>query len=453
MRGVDRSTLLVPAVLTLAVIEGYLAGVDPKFGFAFALGVSFVVLVFVDLTIGFSAMVILAFLQSLTEGTAISPAKLAGVVLVGAWLALMATARDSPRNFFTERPVLFYMLLAFLGWSAMSMAWAEVIGEARSGVIRYGLNAMLIPIAYAAVRTERHLIYVLTALLIGATISGISGILAGGSAEAVRATGTVGDANVLAAGLVLSLGVAGGFVVNGHLGPLLRIFGGAAAGICVLGILLSLSRGGLLGMIAVCAAAVVFGGRWRARVAVAAGSVLLIGAAYFTMFASLPAKQRVTDTTGGGTGRLDLWTVAQRMIADRPLEGVGTGQFQTSSVHYLLQPGAIERGDFILSQPKVAHSTYLSILAELGAVGGVLFGGLIAFSVFSLLRAALIYRRAGDERMELLVRGVVVGVTGYLVTLLFLSEDASKLFWIVLALGPAVLAVAHERHDRDAAPT
>jgi len=318
-----------------------------------------------------------------------------------------------------------------------------------TSVQRYALNAVLIPIAYTAIRVDHHLVRVLAALLVGATISGLSGILAGGGAEAARATGTVGDANELAAALVLSLGVAAGFVANRHLSAVARLLGGAAAATCVLGILLSLSRGGLLGLVAACGAAVAFGGRWRGRVAVGVAGVVVTGVAYFALFASLPAKERVTDTGGGGTGRLDLWTVAERMIADRPFAGVGTGQFQSSSVHYLLQPGAIQRGDFILSQPKVAHNTYLSVLAELGVVGGLLIGALIVVSVVSLMRAAALYRDRREEGMEILVRGLAVGVLGYLVTLLFISENYAKLFWIVLALGPVILAVATDPRGRD----
>lgn len=449
----NQSTLVTVAAFVAAILAGVLAGIDPRFGLVFAIGVGFVVLVFVDLSVGFAAMAVLAFLEALTADSAISPAKVAGVVLVGAWLALLATAKVSPRNFFNERTGLFFLLLAFLGWSAMSLAWADVQGEAVTSVQRYVLNAVLIPIAYTAVRDDRNLVRVLGALLVGATVSGISGILAGGGAQAARAAGTVGDANELAAALVLSLGVAAGFVANRELGPLARILGGAAAGVCLLGILLSLSRGGLLGLVAACVAAVVVGGRWRGRIILVASGVLVTGVTYFVLFASLPAKERVTNTTGGGTGRLDLWTVAERMIADRPIEGVGTGQFQSSSVHYLLRPGAIERGDFILSQPKVAHNTYLSVLAELGIVGGVLFGALIAVSVVSLLRAAALYQRADDKRMEMLVRGLVIGVLGYLATLLFISENYSKLFWIVLALGPVVLAVAREQGRREPATT
>lgn len=437
------ASLLPLAAVLVAAMQGALAVVDPLYGIAFALGIGFSVLVFVDLSVGLAAMVVLAFLETLTESSGLGLAKGAGVVLAAAWVTLMATSRVSPRSFFSDRPGLSYILLLFLAWAAISLAWSDVQADARTSVMRYALNAILIPIAYTAIRTPQHAIRILAALLVGSIFAGISGIIATPTGDGdVRATGTVGDANELAAALVLSAGVAGAFAFNRHLPTIARGLGVAALLICVSGVLLSLSRGGLLGLAGASAAAVVFGGRWRGRAALAVSGVLVAAVAYFALFASLPAKERVTNVGGGGTGRLDLWTVAERMIAANPTQGVGTGQFQTSSVHYLLQPGAIERADFILSRPKVAHNTYLNVVAELGAVGGAFFGLLLLLSAVSLLRAASIFRGLGDERMEILVRGAIIGVSGYLLTLIFISENYSKLFWIVLALGPALLAVA-----------
>src|SRR3954451_1395669 len=93
-----------------------------------------------------------------------------------------------------------------------------------------------------------------------------------------------------------------------------------------------------------------------------------------------------------------------------PLTGVGVGNFQTSSVHYLLKPGAIKRGDLIVTQPKVAHNTYLQVLAEMGVVGFVLFITIVLFSLRCALRAARIFSRKRDLRMELLARGTLISL-------------------------------------------
>jgi hypothetical protein len=55
--------------------------------------------------------------------------------------------------------------------------------------------------------------------------------------------------------------------------------------------------------------------------------------------------------------------------------------------------------------------------------------------------------------MEILARGLVVGLGGYLVTLMFISENYKKLLWILLALGPVLLAVARLPRERDAEPS
>jgi O-antigen ligase len=130
------------------------------------------------------------------------------------------------------------------------------------------------------------------------------------------------------------------------------------------------------------------------------------------------------------------------MIAAHPVRGVGSGQFPIASVHYLLRPGLIQNGAFILSTPKVAHNTYLNITAELGLVGGALFVAILIFCVGCAVLAIKRVTNAGDECMEILLRGYVVAVGGYLVTLMFLSEGTAKLLWILLALGPVLLAVA-----------
>jgi O-antigen ligase len=443
---------LLAAAAAAALVVGAVSGPKPVYGLALALGLVFVVVVVGDLMLGLYALVLFSFLETLSQFGGLSVAKAVGLVLAVSWLAVIGGGQRGVRNLLNERPGLTYLLILFLGWTAISLIWSPVQADARTSVMRYALNAVLIPIAFTAVRDRRDVTRLLAVVVAGAAIAAISGIVSapGSGADAARATGTVGDANELAASLVIGITVAGAFAVNRHIAPPWRLLSLAAAGLCLLGILLSLSRGGLLGLAAAVVAAIVVAGRWRPQVTAGALAVVVMAVGYFAFFASLPAKERVTNV-GGGTGRVDLWTVGWRMVQDHPVRGVGTGQFQTSSVHYLLQPGAIQRGDFILSQPKVAHNTYLNVLSELGVIGTALFAGVVLFSVGCLFLAARQLRADGDERLEILVRGLLAGVGGYLVTLMFISENYAKLFWVVLALGPALLAVARARRP-DQAP-
>jgi O-antigen ligase len=430
----------------MAVAVGALSGLEPKLGILTAVGLVFVALVLTNLQIGFAAMVMFAYLEVLSVLGGVSLAKVAGALIVVAWVATVSIGGRRERNLFTAHPAFTYLVLAFLGWSAISVAWSESSGTALTSVMRYALNAFLLPIAFTAARDRRDVIRILAAIVIGASVAAVSAIIAPPPPESAifgRAAGTVGDPNELAAALVVGLGVAAAFAVNRHISTAFRALSGGAVVLCVAGILLSLSRGGLLGAACALLIAIAVGGRWRGKVVALCGVLAVFAAGYYAFFASLPAKQRVLDVgSEGGTGRLDLWTVGLRMIEAHPLNGIGSGEFAVSSVHYLLRPGLIQNGAFILSTPKVAHNTYLNVTAELGLVGGVLFVAMILFCIGCALVAIRRVTRAGDESMEILIRGFVVAAGGYLVTLLFLSESTSKLFWIILALGPALLAVA-----------
>jgi len=135
------------------------------------------------------------------------------------------------------------------------------------------------------------------------------------------------------------------------------------------------------------------------------------------------------------------------MVEDNPIRGVGAGNFEDQSVNYVLEPGATYRTDRVIDRPGVSHNSYLGPLAELGIVGALLFVSIIGFSVLCAWRAANRFARAEDLPMEALARGVVVASVGMLAAGFFISAEASKQIWLLLALGPALLTIAATRDD------
>jgi len=199
------------------------------------------------------------------------------------------------------------------------------------------------------------------------------------------------------------------------------------------------------------AAVVVAGRRWRGQAVALAVVIAAAGFFYFGFYASAGAASRVTSF-GSGTGRTDIWTVGWRMVQAHPGTGVGVGNYQTSAVHYLLQPGVILRPEFIVDTPKVAHNTYLQVLAELGVPGIAMFLAIIGFSLLCILRAARIFERLGDPPMELLSRALLVALCGVLAADFFISEEFSKQLWLLLGLGPALLGIATTAKRRVSPP-
>ena len=435
------------AVLALAACFGVLAGLDPKFAIAGAIGVVFLGATLVNLTFGLCMFTLVAFVDVLPNpgGSLFSFAKIAGALLAASWLATSAVrGRRRTVGFVSDHPFAAYAIVLFLAWGAVSMLWAEEPGRVPGTVSRYALNLVLFLIAYAAVGNRRQLLYVVGAYIAGATMAAVFALQSphGFTGNEVdRATGTIGDANELAAALIPGFIMSLVLMVVLKRSPVARLLTAGTAFICILALFFTLSRGGLIGLGAALLAAVLVGGRWRPVALFAAVAIALGTVGFFAFVASPAERARVTEVQGG-SGRTDIWTVGMRMVRAHPVTGIGLGNFQNTSVHYLLRPGEIQRSEFFVDQPKVAHNTFLQVLAEVGVPGLILFLMIIGFSLRAGIRAAWSFQRSGDLRMELVARGLVVSLCGLLAADFFLTANYSKQLWLLLGLCPALLVIA-----------
>jgi O-antigen ligase len=447
----DTRSRFLAGLFALALATGLLAGVDPRLGLALAMAVAFVTVVMADLSLGLCMYALLAFLNIVpgAGGSFISFDKIAGGLLALSWLAAVASRKDARRAFFSAHPQFSAILLLFLAWVAISMTWSPELGAALQHVARYTLSAFLFLIVFTAVRTRQHVHWLLGAFVLASTLSGAYGLVSPPPpGEEDRLAGTIGEPNQLAAVLVAGFVIALALAITEKGKPLLRIFYACASVLCLITTFLTLSRAGLIALVLAMVAAVLVGGRWRPQVAIAATLVVLTLVGFFAFVASPDQRARVTQVgEGSTTGRSDIWTVGWRMVQAHPVKGVGVGQFESSSVHYLIAPGTIRRSDLIVDQPKVAHNIYLHILAEMGVIGLSLFLLILGFALRCALLAAREFGRRGDAAMDLVSRAVFVGLIGILSADFFASEQFSKQLWLLLGIGPALLAIAQRRHE------
>jgi O-antigen ligase len=277
-------------------------------------------------------------------------------------------------------------------------------------------------------------------------ISAIYGLLVPAPASDFgRLEGAGGDPNETAAALVAAAALAFALGVCLKERPFLRLACFAVAPLCAFVSLLTLSRGGLVAFGAALIAAVLMGGRHRGKMLAFAAFVAVLVVGYFAMFASTEAVQRVTEVHGG-TGRTDIWKVGLRMVRGAPIQGIGAGNFPIVSIHYLLEPGALLRDDFIIDTPKVAHNTYLEVLAELGIVGLTLFSIVIVFAIGCAVRAARYASKWKDREIDILARALVVALASLMAANFFISREYSKQLWLLLALGPVLLEILRKDH-------
>jgi len=414
-----------------------------------------VLVVLADLTAGLVLFTFLSFVALIPSsgGPALSFLKLAGLLLAVSWLAAVVTTNRSGIDFASVYPGFTWVLILFLTWIGVTQVWAESPAAVHTSLSRYALNIVLFLIVFTAVRERRHAIWVTAALVLGAAAAAVYGLLAGSAdPDSIdRLSGTVGNPNQLAAALVIGLALSLGLVANTPRSPLLRIATIATGVLCLTGILLTASRGGLVALAAAGAAFVLLSGRWRLAATSIAVVLAAVTVTYFTAAAPPEVQERIANPES--TGRTDIWGVGRRMVEARPVLGVGAGNFEISSIHYLLAPGALQRDEYIVDDPKVAHNMYLEVLAELGVVGLALFAAVLVLSLGCGARALGVFSETGDHGMELLTRAVLVALVGLLTADIFASGQYRKELWLLLGLCPALFAIARaQERQRELQP-
>ncbi|MFD6247876.1 O-antigen ligase family protein [Streptomyces roseolus] len=283
------------------------------------------------------------------------------------------------------------------------------------GVARYVQVFVLVPAAVLlTIRDRRDFAVVAWGLVALALVQGAVGVgqfLTGTGAsyqgEDIRAVGTfgatdvMGMATVVAYGLVIVTGIALGSPAGRT-----RTAALVCAGLLVVPLVLSFSRGAWIATVLACGIQLLLGGvRRAARVALAVGAlaVVLVGG---LGLGSEMVKERVTSITRvtaapdqSVTDRYTMWAAAGRMWRSEPLTGVGLKGFphyRDSHASVALSAGSdtAGAGAGYRKQPLLSpHNMYLLVLGEQGLIGLLALAG----SWLALLVGALRRRRAGAE--------------------------------------------------------
>lgn len=433
-------------ILCAAAGIGALAGKSPSLAFSAAMALAFIPLVFGQFTLGVGVFIFSTFL-----GLSSTAQKgLGGLVVVAALAVVLGSHRRLPTNFFSEHRRMSGLLLALLAWAFVGVIWAPSTHDVLYSVSRYIPNYLTFFVVYAAVDEPRDATILASFFVLGAAVSAGDAILTPPPAAAysgvTRVGGTFGDPNYLAAVLVTGFALSVALNRFQSLRFLSKLAAGGCAGLCLVGIVLSVSRGGLIALAVMLITALCIAGRWRMKLAAIALVAAIVPVGYFGYFAPASTRDRLTHSDGG-SGRTTIWKVGWREVSAYPLRGVGAGNFSDAGVRYISRPGAITHTAtayqaYFIDTPTVAHNTYLEVWAEEGLPGLLMLLALVAASLACTRRAWLLFRRAGQEDYELLSYALFAGVLGFMVASFFLSEEYSKQLYVLLALGPALLKVA-----------
>jgi O-antigen ligase len=432
------------AALSSALLVGVLAAADIKLAIGLTIALLYVPIVFLNLPIAIALWVGLIFIEYL-PAVSIGPTAV-GALLAAAWLGTFAQRRDVMRSVIANSGRLPLLLGMLLVWLMVSVAFAKntsmAAGELTSWIA--GLASFVL-VATSIDRTDR-VRWVIVAFVSGAVASVSVGLvtqafggLSGAAFAEGRLQGGAADPNYFAAGIVPAIALAI-WLAGSSKRPEHRVLAFIGAVILVIGLLGTQSRGGLVGATVLLIAALVLGTGRRAAIGAGFACLLVVGAVYFTAVPS--AWHRVSNFGGDGTGRTDVWRVAWRITGDHPFTGVGIGNFRLYSPSYVRRPGQINRVDIIVGRNVVVHNTYLQLLADTGIPGLLLFLAVVGACLRAQWRAIRTFERRGERGFGGMGRALLAATIGLLTSSFFISNGPDKRLWVLLALGPVMLAIA-----------
>lgn len=232
----------------------------------------------------------------------------------------------------------------------------------------------------------------------------------GGVAD--RQQGTFDHANTLGNFIAMALPAAVAIAIRSH--ALLRLTALASIAFMVVALVLSLSRGGLIGSVGALSLFLAVRGFRRLTIAGMVAGVLIAMLALSGVVAPLRGNTQVTAfeqrLTGEGPAgakrpddRLRIWTNTPHLIADHPVVGVGAYNFREYAVQYGIVKAETR-------QPySHAHNVPLTVLAEMGLIGLAAFGWVMV-AIARVLRRAVSRRNGPDRVYGIAITGAVLAV-------------------------------------------
>ena len=233
----------------------------------------------------------------------------------------------------------------------------------------------------------------------------------------VRGLGQMNDPNDLALVLVAFLPFLGLAWRKGRTVRNVLLLGLPAA-FLVYGIYLTRSRGGMLGILAVCFAGLVGRvSRTKALVATAAMAAIFL-AANFT------AGRAVSTSEESAAQRIDAWSEGLDMFRSSPVLGVGFQNFT-------------DRHDL------TAHNSFVLCFAELGAVGYFFWLALLVVAILQLEQVRQCTDDGlGGDVLRRQARVLIASFAGMLAAAFFLSRSYNVALYLLVGLAFALYEIA-----------
>ncbi len=261
----------------------------------------------------------------------------------------------------------------------------------------------------------------------------------------LRPGGVSGDCNYFASSALITLPMAYYFWrASSRLW--ISILCLSSIGMSLIAMMLGASRGGFLGLLAGLLMII-----WRSKAKIRNMVVIsaTVGPVVF-LVPSSPLQRLIHPEYADHLGadiRIMLWKAGLRMIQAHPVFGIGLGSFISMSGVY--EDRSVFYGTATEKMQGLACNAFLELTAELGFIGLIVFSGILVATYISLDR---VRRRTADGKPNLLnltANSLQIALVAFSVSLVFLSGQYLKPFWMLVFLSMCLPALeAQQRRER-----
>jgi hypothetical protein len=333
-----------------------------------------------------------------------------------------------------------WLLAAFLVLYAVQSAYSSDLSKATETVAFFLVPFAVLFTQLLEVRWNRRILAAVLVLVVAEALAFVviglgqyaardlfwnPSVIAGNEVHTYfRVNSVFWDPNVFGRYLVLAILAAAAYMVwtrrSGR-----AVAAGVACGVLIVGLTLSYSQSSVVALLA--GLVVLIAPRWGTRWALGAGGAAVVAAIVLALAAGVePTSERSLEVRS--SGRVTLVRGGLELAGDRPAYGYGSGSFQSEFAERYLE----------VDEPAgaaISHSEPITVAAEQGALGVVLYGALVLAGLVALLRAA----PGIPPARSALVACFVAMIVHSLAYAGFLIDPAT---WALLGLGLALARVA-----------
>jgi len=327
----------------------------------------------------------------------------------------------------------FWAFCLLMGWILVCAAASPFQTEAWEGVIRYSKYFLPLLLIYSSLGTRRDVIVFAAVLAASVALwacqSGAYTLIRGPDIRISIPGGQMDERNDYTAAIVGSIPMTLFFAFGwlGRYRKVLRFCALGAAFLMASAVLLSLSRGSSLALIAMAAFYVVLISRKKIRdgllgVVVLAVAATMVPESWYQRMQTIEIGS--TQKEASALERVAAMTGAFHATLDRPITGWGPdGWLMVASLY-----------STIVANP---HSIWLKISSETGLVGLAIYLGIIAFTYFRMMLLYNLAKRMRDRQAMLLSSCLITGILGYYSALTFLNAPFNEYLWAWICLAHA----------------